>query len=74
LHIALNKVDTDFAVGWAVWGSNPSDAKIFVIHPDQFWRPPSLLCNGQWVSTLGVKQLDRAFTTHLYPAPSLKKE
>jgi len=62
-------------MGWVVWGSHPSGAKIFRIHPSRpVLAPTQVLCNGQWVSALGVKWLNMSFTTHLYLAPSLKKE
>jgi hypothetical protein len=45
LHIELNTVDIDFAVGWMVWGLNLIGAEIFRIHADQSWGPPSFLYN-----------------------------
>jgi len=42
---------------WAGWSGDriPVGSKIFRIHPDWPWGPPSLLYNGCWVSFMKVK-------------------
>jgi hypothetical protein len=55
--------------GWGVRVWIPVGAIFFSspCHPDRFWGPPSLSCNGYWgMFPLGIKQL----TTHLQLAPS----
>jgi len=50
-----------------IWVSNPSESKIFRIHPDQSRGPPGLLNNGYQVFPRGVKQLGHGVD---HPPPS----
>jgi hypothetical protein len=48
--------------------------EIYRIRPDRSWGPPSLLCNGYWVSFPGVKRPGRSVDHPPHLAPRLKKE
>jgi hypothetical protein len=69
-------------MGWTVRGSNPGGSEIFLILPDRFWVPYSLI---HWVLGLflGVTRPGMVinthpqgvvFNTHPQMAPGLKKE
>jgi len=58
------------SIGWTAWGSNPGRGMRFFSSPkcpDQLWRPPSFLLNGEWGSFPGVKW-SRHETDHSPPS------
>jgi hypothetical protein len=73
------KVGRDSSVGiaiataWTVWGMNPGGGEIFGTRTNRSWGPPSLLCNGYWVSFPGVKGARRGFD-HPPHLSRIKKE
>jgi len=70
----LSRVSVDgIATGWTVWGSNPGEGEIFRTRPDRPWGPPSLLCNGHWVSVPGVKRPGRGVDHPLPPSTEVNE-
>jgi hypothetical protein len=60
-------------LGTGSTGTNSSGGEIFLVHPDWPRGPPSLLYDGYWVSSLGVKQPECG-VDHLLPSIAEAKE
>jgi hypothetical protein len=62
----------EVAIGWTVQGSNPGDGETFRVRPDQPWIKPSLLYNGNQVSSQEVKRPGHGVDAHSHLTTRLK--